>query len=167
MGNFNLIKLKLKSSMCMTISYHTYFSEMKTIATQCLKITKSLIQHCERSHKVHFEWTKVYQKYPEMSILVCFWKPETCCQTVSPDRSNLIRRKLVKMQKLCNWNKTFWMIFKHSEQDLGNPEACCQTVLPDKSILIRQKLVGNAKIEKSIMRHFRWFSNNVTKVFVS
>ena len=31
--------------------------------SRCLKITKSIIQHCERSElRLHFEWTKVYFK---------------------------------------------------------------------------------------------------------
>ena len=36
-----------------------------------------------------------------------FWKPEACGQTVLPDRSFLIRQKLVE-----NSNATLWVIFK-------------------------------------------------------
>ena len=58
---------------------------------------KSLIQHCERSElRLHFEWTKVNQKW---SILVIFWKPEACGQTVLPNRSILVGQKLVENAK--------------------------------------------------------------------
>ena len=41
---------------------------------QCLKIAqKSRIQYCERSElRLHFEWTKVYQKSQKWSILPSF-----------------------------------------------------------------------------------------------
>ena len=51
--------------------------------------------------------------------LSSFWKPEASGQTVLPDRSTLIRQKMVNF-------------------------VCGQTVLPDRSILIGQKLVENA-----------------------
>ena len=50
---------------------------------------KSLIHHCERSElRLHFEWTKVhFLKRPKMVNFGEFLKPETCGQTVLPDRS--------------------------------------------------------------------------------
>ena len=52
---------------------------------------KGLFQNCERSElRLHFEWTKVSQKWQKWSILASFWKPEACSQTVLPDRSVLI-----------------------------------------------------------------------------
>ena len=57
---------------------------------------KSIINHCERSElRLHFEWTKVIQKCQKWSILASFWKPDACGQTVLPDRSVLIGKKLV------------------------------------------------------------------------
>ena len=38
---------------------------------------------------------------------------EFCGQTVLPDRSLFIGRKLLEMPKLKNSNATFWVIFKH------------------------------------------------------
>ena len=56
--------------------------------TQCLKIVqKSRIQHCERSELLlHFEWPKFIK-----NAKIVFGKPESCCQTVLPDRLLLIR----------------------------------------------------------------------------
>ena len=43
----------------MPVKGHCLISVSETKA-RCLKITKSLIQHCERSElRLHFEWTKV------------------------------------------------------------------------------------------------------------
>ena len=68
---------------------------------------KSLIQHCERSElRLHFEWTKVYQKCPKWLI----WNPEAYGQIVLPDRSILIEQNWWKMPKLANSNATFWVI---------------------------------------------------------
>ena len=62
---------------------------------------KSLIQHCERSElRLHFEWTKVNWKCQKWSILASFWKPEASGLTVLPDRSFLIRQKLVENAKI-------------------------------------------------------------------
>ena len=62
---------------------------------------KSLIQHCERSElRLRFEWTKVNQKCPKLSIFASFWKPEACGQTLLPDRSVLIGQKSVENAKI-------------------------------------------------------------------
>ena len=62
---------------------------------------KSLIQHCERSELcLHFEWTKVNQKCQKLSILKSFWKSAACSQTALPDKSLLIRQKLVEKAKI-------------------------------------------------------------------
>ena len=62
---------------------------------------KRLIQHCERSElRLHFKWTKVYQKCQKGSILARFCKPEACGQIVLPDRSFLIGQKLVENAKI-------------------------------------------------------------------
>ena len=61
---------------------------------------KSLIQHCEL--RLHFEWTKLI-KNAKNGRFNGFIKTEACIQTVLPDRSVLIRQKLVentKIQKL-------------------------------------------------------------------
>ena len=56
-----------------------FFLRKFSTTTQCLKITKSRIQHCERSVlRLHFEWTKNAKK------------------TVLPDRSLSVGQKLVK-----------------------------------------------------------------------
>ena len=58
---------------------------------------KSLIQHWERSElRLHFELTKVNLKSQKWSIWASFWKPVACGQTVLPDRTILIRQKLVE-----------------------------------------------------------------------
>ena len=63
----------------------------ETLSTVFENHRKSLIQHSERSElRLHFEWTKVNQKCKKWSILMSFWKPEACGQTVLPDRSVLI-----------------------------------------------------------------------------
>ena len=64
--------------------------------------TKSLIQHCERSElRFHFEWTKVHEKWQKLVNLASFDQPETCSQTVLPDRSLLVGQKLMESAK--NW----------------------------------------------------------------
>ena len=45
---------------------------------------KSLIQHCERSD-LHLPTFWVNKSWLKMFILVSFWKPEFCSQTVLPD----------------------------------------------------------------------------------
>ena len=90
-----------------------------------------------------------------------FWKPEACGQTVLPDRSVLIGKKLVENAKIQKFKMRH---FEWSGQKLiknvkkwsilasfWKPEACGQTVLPDRSVLMGQKLVENAKIQ---MWHF-------------
>ena len=47
--------------------------------------------------------------------MASFWKPEACGQTVLPDRSVLVRQKLVENAKIQNSNATFWVIFKQCE----------------------------------------------------
>ena len=65
-----------------------------------MKISKSLIQYCERSELcLYFEWTKVNQKYQKWSILASFGKTKACGQKVLPDRSVFIGQKLVENAK--------------------------------------------------------------------
>ena len=85
--------------------------------TRCLKITKSLIQHCERSElRLHFEWTKVNQ----FATVASFWRPEACGQTVLPDRSILIGQKMMRNAKIENFKcnilsnfQTIWATWDH------------------------------------------------------
>ena len=66
-----------------------------------MKISKSLIQHCERSELcLYFEWTKVNQKYQKWSILASFGKTKACGQKVLPDRSVFVGQKLVGNAKI-------------------------------------------------------------------
>ena len=48
----------------------------------------------------HFEWTKVHKKCQKIVNLASFWKPEAWGQTVLPDRSILIRQKLMENAKI-------------------------------------------------------------------
>ena len=45
-------------------------------------------------------------------ILASFWKPETCDQTVLPDRLDLIGQKLVKNAKIENFKCDIWSNFQ-------------------------------------------------------
>ena len=56
---------------------------------------KSLIQHCERS-----ELRQQSGKCQKMVNLASFWKLEAFGQTVLPDRSILIGKKLVESAKI-------------------------------------------------------------------
>ena len=69
---------------------------------QCLKITEKVsFNIASRSElHLHFEWTKVNQKYQKWSILSSFWKPEAYGQIVLPDRSLLKGRKSVEKAKI-------------------------------------------------------------------
>ena len=42
-----------------------------------------------------------------------FWKPESCCQTLLPDRSISIRQKRLENAKMKNSNAIFWVNFKN------------------------------------------------------
>ena len=62
---------------------------------------KSRIQHCERSElRLHYEWTNVYQKCQKMANFGESLKPEAYYHTVLPDRSILIRQKVVGNAKI-------------------------------------------------------------------
>ena len=54
----------------------------------------------EASYVSFFKWTKVNQKWQKCSILASFLRPETCGQTVLPDRSILIEQNLVEDAKI-------------------------------------------------------------------
>ena len=86
-----------------------------------LKFISHLKNHSKKSHLIlrakrapFTIWVdKRSLKMPEMVNLASFWLIETCGQTVLPDKSVLIRQKLVEMPKSKNSNETFWVIFKH------------------------------------------------------
>ena len=61
---------------------------------------------------------------PKSSILATFWKPQACGQTVLPDRSILIRQKLMENDKI---EKFKWDI-------LGNFQTLC---LGQKSVALQ------------------------------
>ena len=68
-----------------------------TLATVFENHRKSLIGHCEQSElRIHFEWTKM----PKMVHFGEFLNSKACSQTVLPDRSVLIRQKLVEVAKI-------------------------------------------------------------------
>ena len=46
-----------------------------------------------------------------------FWKPETCGQTVLPDRSILIEQKLVENAKIEKVSETFWVKFNKKKKE--------------------------------------------------
>ena len=70
-----------------------------TVFAQCLKITeKSVMQHCERS--VYILRRQKLIKNAKNGPFGEFLKPEACGQTVLPDRSVLIGRKLVENAKI-------------------------------------------------------------------
>ena len=103
-----------RAAMTQNMTIKLDFSGQLTLKNEQTKYTvfenhrKSLNQHCERSElRLHFDWTKVYWKCQEWSILASFWKLEACDQPVLPDRSVLIGKKLV--------NATFWVMFKQCE----------------------------------------------------
>ena len=63
-------------------------------------ITKSLIQHCERSElRLHFEWTKVDLKCQKNRQLWGVFE-NLKLATVLPNRSVLIEEKLVENSKI-------------------------------------------------------------------
>ena len=74
---------------------------------------------------LHFEWTKVNQKYQKWSNLASFWKTEACGQRVIPDRSIWIRQNWWKRPKFKNSNATFLVIFKHCEMERYTKKSCC------------------------------------------
>ena len=71
----------------------------KLMGAQCLKITKKLIQHCERSKlRLHFEWIKVNLKWRKMTKLVIsnetFWNTSKHCDK-EDEKSNSKRTTLL------------------------------------------------------------------------
>ena len=101
------------SCICDTIKLcHKEPTEENSVCTyKCmLFITKSLIQHCERSElRLHFEWTKVALKCQKSSIMGCFWKPEAC-NSVTIQVSFNRTRIGGKFQDPKNSNLTFGVI---------------------------------------------------------
>ena len=96
----------------MTLNYKNSRSVQKVVqknrSTVFENHRKSLIQHCERSELLSL-------KTPKAASL---FKPEACGQTVLPDRSILIRQKLLEnaknkkihqrnFQPIFNQNETF------------------------------------------------------------
>ena len=55
----------------------------------------------------HFECPKVDQKCQKWSILKSFGKPESCSQTVLPDKCVLIGQIIVENAKIESSNETF------------------------------------------------------------
>ena len=54
----------------------------------------------EASYVFILNGQKLIKKCQKWSILASFWKPKACGQTVLPDRSVSIRRKLVENPKI-------------------------------------------------------------------
>ena len=84
-----------------------------------------------------------------MSILVSFWKPEACGQTVLPDMSLLIGQKLVKNAKIKKSNATFWVL-KCMSHPFGQLETLdiiigqCWTELDNLEIMTSDERVKRA-----------------------
>ena len=90
-------------------SFWTFLTTSSTSLTVFQNQRKNLIQHL----RLHFEWTKVHQKCQNWSFWRVFEKPETCCQTLLPDRSISIRQKRLENAKMKNSNAIFWVNFKN------------------------------------------------------
>ena len=74
----------------------------ENVSTQCLKIIEkvSFNNASEASYIYILSGQKLIKNAKKCPILVSFWKPEACGQTVLPDRSVLIRQKLVENAKI-------------------------------------------------------------------
>ena len=68
----------------------------------CLKITEKVSFNItsEASYVYVLRGQKLIKNAKNGPILVSFWKPEACGQTVLPDRSVLMGQKLVENAKL-------------------------------------------------------------------
>ena len=96
---------------------------------------KSPILHCERSERgLHFEWTKVHQKYQKWSNLVIFLKLEVWGSNSVTRQVSLSSQKVDENAKNCEFGQFL--------------KTWGQTALPEKSHLIG-KLVENANSKKN------------------
>ena len=112
--------------------HHMTFGNRENMVSYFLTVfenhRKSIIQHCERSElRLHFEWTKVNQKFQKMFSLAIFWKPAQV--------HSVTRQVNFKGQK--NGGK---IQMRHFGVIFG------RTVIPDRSFKIGQKMAENAII---------------------
>ena len=69
--------------------------------TQCLKITKKSHSTLRAKRATFTFWVdKSSSKMPKLVNFGSVWKPEACGQTVLPDRSLLMRQKLMENAKI-------------------------------------------------------------------
>ena len=73
----NYRKFKMRNNTCWSVKISRFKRSYYCRTYRCTvfeNYRKSLIQHCERNElRLHFEWTKVYQKCQKWSILATFW----------------------------------------------------------------------------------------------
>ena len=99
---------------------------------------KSRIQHCERSElRLHFEWTKIHQKWQKWSNLTNFWLTEATFQLVLPDKPLLIGQKLIENAKIekfrCDILGDFQTLCERQSYDNGEKRSQCCYYLQKKS----------------------------------
>ena len=93
--------------------------------SRCLKITEKVSFNIasEASYVYLLSGQKLIKNAKKGSILASFWKPESCGQTVLPDRSILIGQKMVenvKIQKLlCDILSNFQTMCRRREEQAG------------------------------------------------
>ena len=79
--------------MMVSLAFNTY--------TRCLKITEKVSFNIasEASYVYNLSGQKLIKNPKKWYFLASFWQPEACGQTVLPDRSVLVRQKLVENAK--------------------------------------------------------------------
>ena len=92
-----MLMLLLPKSAATFYKIQTYQFNGSTVFENHRKRSHSTLRAKRATFTLH---TKVNQNCQKWSILASFWKPEACSQTVLPDRSLLIRQKLVENAKI-------------------------------------------------------------------
>ena len=124
---------------------------------------KSLIQHYILSGQ------KLIKNAKKWCILASFWKPEACGQTVLPDRSVLIRHKLVgngKVQKFkCDIFSNFQTCrtVRDSLSRSKSKLTLCFYIVQSSPDLVIVKLV---KVP-GLVRNYYWTFQNCSKITVN
>ena len=87
-----------------------------SLYSRCLKITEKVLFNIasEASYVYILSGQKLIKNAKKWSILASFWKPEACGQTVLPDRSVLLRQKLVENAKIQKESSLVGQIFSLS-----------------------------------------------------
>ena len=102
--------------------------------SQCLKISQKVAFNMRSELRLHFEWTKIHQKW---SNLTSFWLTEATFQTVLPDKPLLIGQKLIENAKIekfrCDILGDFQTLCERKSYDNGEKRSQCCYYLQKKS----------------------------------